>query len=84
VREAVVMIETWILWSWLCTGPGAAGERRPLPDPTLESRAACLQALRAAQQAEARIVAHCQEVKRVDEARPDDGAAAGDRQGEAR
>jgi len=76
------MIEAWILWSWLCAGPGPAGECHPLPDRTLESRAACLQASRAARQADTRIVAHCRRARGAADPVPGDGTAAGERLGE--
>jgi hypothetical protein len=57
------MIETWILWAWLCTGRGVAGECRPLPDQTIEGRGTCLQAARELRQANPQIIAHCRRMK---------------------
>ncbi len=76
------MIEAWIFWSWLCAGPGPAGECHPLPDRTPDSRAACLQASRAARQADARIVVHRWQATGLTEPCRTDGAA-GDLQGES-
>ena len=58
---------TWILWAWLCAGPGPTGECRPLSDQTTEGRGTCLHAAREMRQANSQIIAHCRRLK------PDDG-----------
>jgi hypothetical protein len=58
------MIETWLLWSWLCAGPGPGGECAPQPDRVIEDdRGACLRAAREARAKEPKLVAHCRRVK---------------------
>ena len=50
---------TWLLWAWLCAGPGPAGECAPLPDRPMSSRGECLRAAAELRAGDARIVAHC-------------------------
>jgi hypothetical protein len=60
------MIETWLLWAWLCAGPGAAGECAPLPDRVFDARGECMRESKEQRTAEPRLVAHCRKVKPAD------------------
>ncbi len=53
---------TWLLWAWLCSGPGASGECAPLPDRPMPSRVDCLRAARALHVENPQVVAHCRRV----------------------
>jgi hypothetical protein len=67
------MIETWILWSWLCTGPGRTGECAPLPDKRVEGRGLCLRQAKAIRQAFPEVTAHCKRAERQGPPPPESG-----------
>lgn len=50
---------TWLLITWLCTGPGPAGECAPQPDQAHPTLSACRAAARAAEAAIPERTTHC-------------------------
>jgi hypothetical protein len=58
-----MVIEIWILWAWLCAGPGRTGECAPLPDRLIEGRGLCLRQARETREAFPQINAHCRRAK---------------------
>lgn len=55
-RKRNVTLAAWILTSWLCAGPGVAGECAPQPDESYGDRRTCLAAARLAQAGMGRAV----------------------------